>query len=80
MPLALILLAVSPFLPLIFFTDDANAIDLQIYFLPYKIYASALAIPFLLGLVYMVFGSDFFLFRWLDNALVILIEYYISNI
>ena len=37
-------------------------------------------IPFWLGVVYLVFGSNFFLFSWVDNVLIFLIKHYVSNL
>ena len=36
--------------------------------------------PFWLGVIYLVFGSNFFLFSWVDNVLIFLIKHLVSNI
>ena len=35
--------------------------------------------PFWLSVIYLIFGAQFFLFRWVDNALIFMIKHYISN-
>ena len=39
-----------------------------------------LQVPFWLSVLYLVFGSTFFLFSWVDDVLVLLIEHYVSNV
>ena len=36
--------------------------------------------PFWLSIVYMLFGDNFFLFRWVDNVLIFLIKHLVSNL
>ena len=45
------------------------------------VYATAgfYALPFALSVFYMIFSDGFILFRWIDNALILIIEHYVSN-
>ena len=73
-------LLATPLLPLLF-VDNSNASgnEFVIYFLPSFVYTYAYSIPFVLFLIYLVFGANLFLFRWVDTALVLIIEHWISN-
>ena len=51
-----------------------------IFFIPGLVAIYSYLVPLLLSVIYMIFGANFFLFSWLDNVLVFLIEHYISNI
>ena len=36
--------------------------------------------PFWLSVIYMLFGAEFFLFRWVDDMLIFLIKHFVSNL
>ena len=76
------ILLISPLIPLLFFNTSSNTVGLEaiIFFIPGLIAFYIYVVPLLLSVIYMIFGANFFLFSWLDNALVFLIEHYISNI
>ena len=37
-------------------------------------------VPFISVFLYLTFGSDFFLFRWVDEVSVLMIQYWVSNV
>ena len=37
-------------------------------------------VPFISVFLYLTFGSDFFLFRWVDEVSVFMIQYWVSNV
>ena len=77
------ILLVSPFIPLLIFdssSSSANGLEAIIFFIPGLVAIYSYLVPLLLSVLYMIFGANFFLFSWLDNALVFLIEHYISNV
>ena len=62
------------------FTSDSPGLEVIIFFIPALLLIYEYAVPFVLSLIYSIFGAEFFLFSWVDNALVILIEHYLSNL
>ena len=54
-------------------------LELVLYFFPVYVFATMFWAPFVLQVLYLLVGSDMFLFKWLDEAIARLIEHYISN-
>ena len=74
-------LLIAPFVPIPFLGDSvAIGLEAILLFIPAIIVFYIYAVPFVLSLFYIIFGANFFLFSWLDNVLVLLIEHFISNI
>ena len=61
-------------------TNDGTGFDILFGILPAFLGYFAFNVPFWLTLVYLVFGSEFFLFAWIDDMLVFLITHWVSNI
>ena len=76
----IILLVFSPVITLIFFSNTDAGLEILLLFLPSVIASYAYVVPFILSLIHIIFGSDFFLFSWVDNVLAFLIEHYLSNV
>ena len=67
------------FISALFFPDADVGYEMLFYlFIPLGL-AYYYQIPFWLGVVYLVFGSNFFLFSWVDNVLIFLIKHFVSN-
>ena len=70
----------APIFALIFSDDTSAGLEILFLFAPAIVTGYAYAIPFLLTLVYILFGANSYLLSWLDNVLVFLIEHYLSNV
>ena len=54
--------------------------DIIIGAIPIFLSYFAFNVPFWLTIIYLVFGSEFILFVWLDEVLVFLITHWVSNV
>ena len=61
------LLLIAPIVAAIFFTNVPAGLEIIFLFVPAILVGYAYAIPFVLSLVYIIFGANFFLFSWVDN-------------
>ena len=53
--------------------------DIILALLPPALSYFSFSVPFWLTLVYLIFGSEFILFAWIDDVLVFLITHWVSN-
>ena len=61
-------------------SSNAGGFDLILGLVPTFLSYFAFNVPFWITLVYMVFGSEFFIFAWIDDVLVFLITHWVSNV
>ena len=60
--------------------NGGGSFDALLGVVPAALSYLAFNVPFWLTIVYLIFGSKFFLFAWLDEVLVFLIMHWVSNI
>ena len=54
--------------------------DIIIGVIPAFLAYLAFNVPFWLTIAYLIFGSEFILFAWIDDVLVFLITHWVSNV
>ena len=74
------LLLIAPLLAAIPFAGVSFGLEVILLFIPALATFYAYIVPFVLTLIYALFGGDGFLFGWVDVVLGFLIEHYLSNV
>ena len=74
------LLLIAPLLAAILFTGVSVGFEIILLFTPALVAFYAYIVPFVLTVIYALFGGDGFLFGWVDVVLGFLIEHYLSNV
>ena len=75
-------MVISPAVGLFFIPTEASIGESAFiyFFIPGLVALYAYLVPFVLSIFFIIFGADFFLFSWLDDALALIIEHWIGNV
>ena len=76
--LEILMLWMSPFFGLLFSSGNAG-LEALIFFYPGIALLYIYMLPFVLSIIYLLFGDGFFLFSWVDSVLSFYIEHLLSN-
>merc|ERR1712060_301748 len=58
--------------------DDSAGYEVFLALIPGLLSYGIYVIPFVAGILYIIFGADLFLFRWLDDAMIFFIYQWIA--